>query len=136
MIDHLTLSSAKYETSKAFYKAALAPLGYSLLKSSGAKSPVLASVTDLIFGWQAIAKRLSRFSIWRSLQKLASRSMNFIGLPSQPAGLTMGLPDFAKSTGRIITRLLYSIPTDRISKPFAESNPADGACEERTSRGF
>lgn len=35
MIDHLTLSSAKYETSKIFYKAALAPLGYTLVKEFG-----------------------------------------------------------------------------------------------------
>lgn len=35
MIDHLTLSSAKYEASKNFYEAALAPLGYKLVKEFG-----------------------------------------------------------------------------------------------------
>jgi catechol 2,3-dioxygenase-like lactoylglutathione lyase family enzyme len=35
MIDHFTLSSAKYETSKLFYKAALAPLGYTLVREYG-----------------------------------------------------------------------------------------------------
>jgi catechol 2,3-dioxygenase-like lactoylglutathione lyase family enzyme len=35
MIDHLTLSSACYEKSKIFYRAALAPLGYELKKEFG-----------------------------------------------------------------------------------------------------
>lgn len=35
MIDHLTLSSPNYEKAKAFYKAALAPLGYKLVKEFG-----------------------------------------------------------------------------------------------------
>ena len=35
MIDHLTLSSANYEKAKAFYKAALKPLGYQLVKEFG-----------------------------------------------------------------------------------------------------
>ena len=35
MIDHLTLSSSNYEKSKAFYQAALAPLGYRLVKEFG-----------------------------------------------------------------------------------------------------
>jgi catechol 2,3-dioxygenase-like lactoylglutathione lyase family enzyme len=35
MIDHLTLSSANYEVSKDFYNAALAPLGYKLVKEFG-----------------------------------------------------------------------------------------------------
>ena len=35
MIDHLTLSSSKYEVSKIFYQAALAPLGYKLVKEFG-----------------------------------------------------------------------------------------------------
>lgn len=35
MIDHLTLSSAQYEKSKNFYQAALAPLGYKLVKEFG-----------------------------------------------------------------------------------------------------
>jgi len=35
MIDHLTLTAANYEKSKAFYAQALAPLGYLLLKEFG-----------------------------------------------------------------------------------------------------
>lgn len=35
MIDHLTLSSANYKKSKSFYQAALAPLGYKLVKEFG-----------------------------------------------------------------------------------------------------
>lgn len=35
MIDHLTLSSANYDVSKKFYQAALAPLGYKLVKEFG-----------------------------------------------------------------------------------------------------
>jgi catechol 2,3-dioxygenase-like lactoylglutathione lyase family enzyme len=35
MIDHMTLSSSNYEASKKFYEAALAPLGYKLVKEFG-----------------------------------------------------------------------------------------------------
>lgn len=35
MIDHLTLSSVQYDKSKRFYLAALAPLGYRLVKEFG-----------------------------------------------------------------------------------------------------
>lgn len=52
MIDHLTLSSANYEKSKNFYQAALAPLGYKLVKEFGSDVAGFGIVDRLDF-WLA-----------------------------------------------------------------------------------
>jgi catechol 2,3-dioxygenase-like lactoylglutathione lyase family enzyme len=103
MIDHLGFPVSDYDRSKAFYGAALAPLGYALIMETETGHPAVGfgrnGKPDFWIGGEAgsMAACMSP-----SRRPTAPRSTNSTKPRSPPAARTMALP----ACGLIITRTI------------------------------
>jgi hypothetical protein len=124
VIDHTGLQISDPVVSRKFYDNALAPLGYTMMF----QVPVEHTGGAAVFGYGVPPKA----DFWVSEGKpnspnlhiafraaTRSKSMNFIGLPWQPAGKTTGVPGYVRTITRIIMGPLCWIPMDTISRLVA-----------------
>jgi catechol 2,3-dioxygenase-like lactoylglutathione lyase family enzyme len=117
MIDHIGLTVTDIEKSRAFYEAALRPLGFSVLKIATA-SDTESGGTAVMFGIDHVEfviadnERVGQSRRGRS-------SMPSTRQRSRPAGGTMGRPGFGVDTARPIMQLSCMIPTGSMSRRCA-----------------
>ena len=116
MIDHLTLSSAQYEKSKAFYIKALAPLGYKLLKEFGTDVAGFG-VSDRMDFWLANDTSATRPVFHLAFVAETHEQVDaFYKAALEAGGRDNGAPGPRQSSS---PQLLFMILMDRILRRFA-----------------
>ncbi|WP_444543200.1 VOC family protein [Microvirgula aerodenitrificans] len=143
MIDHTGIVSSDFKTSKAFYTAALATIGYRLLVELPA---AVTGHTDVAgFGeppkpdfWISQGRPTPRPFTLHSVPVRERKSMTFTRQPLRRVGVTTGHPACAPTTTRTITAHSFLIRMATISRPSVTTryNTA-GFCRSRNAaRGF
>ena len=125
MIDHIGFPVSDYDTAKAFYLKALAPLGYSLVmevtqEQTGDHPAAGFGANGKPDFWISGEGGIEQAAACRDpRQGTAPPSMRSTRPRSPPAAATMARPASARIIIRIITAPSCSIPTATTSKPFA-----------------
>lgn len=127
MFDHISLGVADIARAKAFYDAALEPLGHSRLSQS---ADSLGYGRDGVGLWLLLAASPSdptRNRACMSVSRRPLRRPSIISTPPRcaPAGQATARPASGPTTATAITRLSSSIPTAIGWRPTANKAAAD-----------
>jgi hypothetical protein len=137
MIDHLGFPVSDYERSKAFYAAALAPLGYVLIMEV-LKAKTIIRRRDSAAAASRISGSAGRAAstascMWRSRLMSVRASTPSIAPRLRRAERTTARPACGRTTTRTTTRPSYAIPTATMSRPCVTGRPERGGDDTRSA---